>query len=62
MTSRTTRRVGSAAIERRRAKINAEIPALGLPLPPAAWSNGGPAAATPAATATATRRSCTGRT
>jgi hypothetical protein len=33
MTSQTIRRVGSAAIERRRAKINAEIPALGLPLP-----------------------------
>ena len=33
MTSRTTGRVGSAALERRRAKINAEIAALGLPLP-----------------------------
>ena len=33
MTSRTIRRVGSAAIERRRAKITAEIAALGLPLP-----------------------------
>ena len=33
MTSQTIRRVGSAALERRRAKINAEIPALGLPLP-----------------------------
>ena len=33
MPSRTTGRVGSAAIERRRAKINAEIAALGLPLP-----------------------------
>ena len=33
MTSRTIRRVGSAAIERRRAKITAEIVALGLPLP-----------------------------
>ncbi len=33
MTSQTIRRVGSAAIERRRAKINAEIAALGLPLP-----------------------------
>ena len=33
MTSQTIRRVGSAAIERRRAEINAEIAALGLPLP-----------------------------
>jgi hypothetical protein len=33
MTSRTTRRVGSAALERRRDKINAQIAALGLPLP-----------------------------
>jgi hypothetical protein len=33
MTSQTTRRVGSAALERRRAKINAQIAALGLPLP-----------------------------
>jgi hypothetical protein len=33
MPSRTIRRVGSAAIERRRAKITAEIAALGLPLP-----------------------------
>ena len=33
MKSRTIRRVGSAAIERRRDKINAEIAALGLPLP-----------------------------
>ena len=33
MTSRTIRRVGSAAIERRRAKINAEIATMGLPLP-----------------------------
>ena len=33
MTSRTTGRVGSAALERRQAKINAQIAALGLPLP-----------------------------
>ena len=33
MTSRTTGRVGSATIERRRAKITAQIAALGLPLP-----------------------------
>jgi hypothetical protein len=33
MPSRTIRRVGSAAIERRRAKITAEIATLGLPLP-----------------------------
>jgi len=33
MTSRTSRRVGPAALERRRAKITAEIAALGLPLP-----------------------------
>ncbi len=33
MTSQTSRRVGPAAIERRRAKIAAEIAALGLPLP-----------------------------
>src|SRR5674476_345891 len=33
MTSQTIRRVGSAAIERRRAKINAQIATLGLPLP-----------------------------
>ena len=33
MTGQTIRRVGSAAIERRRAKIVAEIAALGLPLP-----------------------------
>ena len=33
MTSRTGRRVGPAAIERRRVKITAEIAALGLPLP-----------------------------
>ena len=33
MTSRTGRRVGPATIERRRAKITAEIAALGLPLP-----------------------------
>ena len=33
MTGQTTGRVGSAALERRRAKIVAEIAALGLPLP-----------------------------
>jgi hypothetical protein len=33
MSSRTGNRVGPAAIERRRAKITAEIAALGLPLP-----------------------------
>jgi hypothetical protein len=33
MTSTTSRRVGPAAIEGRRAKITAEIAALGLPLP-----------------------------
>ena len=33
MTSQTTRRVGSPALERRRDKINAQIAALGLPLP-----------------------------
>ena len=33
MPSRTSRRVGPAALERRRAKITAEIAALGLPLP-----------------------------
>ena len=33
MPSQTTGRAGSAAIERRRAKINAQIAALGLPLP-----------------------------
>jgi hypothetical protein len=33
MTSRTGGRVGPATIERRRAKITAEIAALGLPLP-----------------------------
>jgi hypothetical protein len=33
MTSRTGKRVGPATIERRRAKITAEIAALGLPLP-----------------------------
>ena len=33
MTSTTGRRVGPAAIERARAKITAEIAALGLPLP-----------------------------
>lgn len=33
MTNRTVGRVGPAAIERRRAKITAEIAALGLPLP-----------------------------
>jgi hypothetical protein len=33
MPSRTNTRVGPAAIERRRAKITAEIAALGLPLP-----------------------------
>jgi len=33
MTSRTGGRVGPATIERRRAKIAAEIAALGLPLP-----------------------------
>lgn len=33
MTSRTSRRVGPAALERRRATITAEIAALGLPLP-----------------------------
>ena len=33
MTSRTGRRVGPATIERRRAKITAEIATLGLPLP-----------------------------
>jgi len=33
MTSQTTRRIGSAALQRRRAKINAQIAALGLPLP-----------------------------
>lgn len=33
MTSRTDRRVGPAAIERRRAKLTAEIATLGLPLP-----------------------------
>lgn len=33
MTSQTIRRVGSAALERRRAKITADIAALGLPLP-----------------------------
>jgi hypothetical protein len=33
MTSRATRRVGPAALERRRAKTNAQIAALGLPLP-----------------------------
>ena len=33
MTSRTSRRVGPATLERRRAKIAAEIAALGLPLP-----------------------------
>jgi hypothetical protein len=33
MTSRTSRRVGPAAIERARAKITTEIAALGLPLP-----------------------------
>jgi hypothetical protein len=33
MTSTTSPRVGPAAIERRRAKIAAEIAALGLPLP-----------------------------
>src|SRR5674476_979327 len=33
MTSQTIRRVGSAALERRRAKITAEIATLGLPLP-----------------------------
>ena len=33
MTSRTDRRVGTAAIERRRAKITVKIAALDLPLP-----------------------------
>jgi hypothetical protein len=33
MTNSTSRRVGPAAIERRRAKITAEIAALGPPLP-----------------------------
>jgi len=33
MTSRTSRRVGPATLERRRAKITTEIAALGLPLP-----------------------------
>jgi len=33
MTSRTNTRVGPAALARRRAKITAEIAALGLPLP-----------------------------
>ncbi len=33
MTSRTSRRVGPAVIERRRAKLTSEIAALGLPLP-----------------------------
>ena len=33
MTDRTVGRVGPATIERRRAKITAEIAALGLPLP-----------------------------
>ena len=33
MSSRATGRVGPAVIERRRAKITAEIAALGLPLP-----------------------------
>jgi len=33
MTSPTSRRVGPAALERRRARITAEIAALGLPLP-----------------------------
>lgn len=33
MTNTTSRRVGPATIERRRAKIAAEIAALGLPLP-----------------------------
>lgn len=33
MSSRTDRRVGPAAIERRRAMLTAEIAALGLPLP-----------------------------
>ena len=33
MPNRTIRRVGSAALERRRAKITAEIATLGLPLP-----------------------------
>ncbi len=33
MTSRTSRRVGPATLERRRTKIAAEIAALGLPLP-----------------------------
>ena len=33
MTSRTSRRVGPATLERRRAEIAAEIAALGLPLP-----------------------------
>ena len=33
MTTRTSRRVGAAAIERRRTKITTQIAALGLPLP-----------------------------
>ncbi len=33
MSNRTARRVGPAALERRRAEITAEIAALGLPLP-----------------------------
>jgi hypothetical protein len=33
MTSTTSRRVGPAALQRRRAKITAQIAALGLPLP-----------------------------
>jgi len=43
-------------------RITAEIATLGLPRYLGAWSNDGPAAATPAADATATRRSCTGPT
>jgi hypothetical protein len=33
MTTRTSKRVGAAAIQRRRARITAQIAALGLPLP-----------------------------
>ena len=59
MTSAASRRVGPVAVERRRAKVTTDIAPWACRCP-AAWSSGGPAAATPAAAATATRRSSTG--
>ena len=61
MTSTTSRRVGPAALQRRRAKITAEIAALGLPLPGSLVQRL-TAAATPAAAATQTHPSSTGPT